>query len=95
MTPAEFTAELKHTPLSRAKLSGLKRNACAVLGNAGTAEDVPALAAALADVDTPVRVAAVEALGRSSAPEARAAIRESLSFETDADVLRRAASVLG
>jgi len=32
---AEFTKTLKHTPLSRAKLSGLKRNACAVLANVG------------------------------------------------------------
>lgn len=95
VTPAEFTAELKHPPLSRAKLSGLKRNACVVLGNAGSADDVTALAAALADADPPVRMAAVEALGRLSVPEALAAIRERLPFETDADVLRRAASVLG
>jgi len=39
--PGEFAEEFKHTPLSRAKLSGLKRNACAVLANAGTAADVP------------------------------------------------------
>lgn len=95
MTPSEFAAGRKHTPLSRAKLSGLKRNACAVLGNSGTADDVPVLAAALEDADKPVRLAAVEALGRLSAPEALAAIRERLPFETDADVLRRAASVLG
>jgi epoxyqueuosine reductase len=95
MTPAEFTAELKHTPLSRAKLSGLKRNACAVLGNSGSADYLPALAAALADVDPQVRLAAVEALGRLSSPEALAAIRDRLPFETDAEVIRRAALVLG
>jgi epoxyqueuosine reductase len=39
-SPGEFAEEFKHTPLSRAKLSGLKRNACAVLANAGTAADV-------------------------------------------------------
>jgi epoxyqueuosine reductase len=95
VTPAEFTAELKHTPLSRAKLSGLKRNACAVLGNAGTADDVPALAAALADDEPLVRLAAVEALGRLSSAGALAAIRARLPFETDAGVLRRAETVLG
>ncbi|HEY5491993.1 MAG TPA: hypothetical protein VIK25_12445 [Gemmatimonadaceae bacterium] len=36
MTPAEFAEELKATPLSRAKLVGLKRNAASVLANVGT-----------------------------------------------------------
>ena len=95
MTPADFATALKQTPLSRAKLSGLKRNACAVLANAGTATDVPALAAALADNEPLVRLAAVEALGRLSSADAVAAIRARLPFETDAAVLRRAESVLG
>ncbi len=43
-SPGEFAEEFKHTPLSRAKLSGLKRNACAVLANAGTDADVRTLA---------------------------------------------------
>jgi len=69
-SPAEFSTALKHTPLSRAKLSGLKRNACAVLANAGTAADMPALAEALADEDPLVRLAAVHALDRVRNPEA-------------------------
>jgi len=93
-SPAEFSTALKHTPLSRAKLSGLKRNACAVLANAGTAADVQALTAALADDDPLVRLAAVEALGRLSSTDALAAIRARLPFETDAEVLRRTDSVL-
>ncbi|HEY3287849.1 MAG TPA: tRNA epoxyqueuosine(34) reductase QueG [Gemmatimonadaceae bacterium] len=75
MTPAEFTAELKHTPLSRAKLSGLKRNACAVLANAGTAADVSALTVAQEDDEPLVRFAAVDALARLSSPDDLAAIR--------------------
>ncbi|MHB1311315.1 MAG: tRNA epoxyqueuosine(34) reductase QueG [Gemmatimonadaceae bacterium] len=39
MTAEEFAEEFKATPLSRAKLAGLKRNARAVLANAGTIED--------------------------------------------------------
>jgi hypothetical protein len=35
MTSAEFAEELKATPLSRAKLVGLKRNAASVLANVG------------------------------------------------------------
>jgi epoxyqueuosine reductase len=38
MSPAEFAEELKATPLSRAKLVGLKRNATSVLANVGTPE---------------------------------------------------------
>lgn len=38
-TRAEFAEELKATPLSRAKLSGLRRNASAVLGKGGSAAD--------------------------------------------------------
>ncbi|MDP1889413.1 MAG: tRNA epoxyqueuosine(34) reductase QueG [Gemmatimonadaceae bacterium] len=47
-SPGEFAEEFKHTPLSRAKLVGLKRNAASVLANVGTIEDSPALMAALA-----------------------------------------------
>lgn len=50
-SPGEFAEELKHTPLSRAKLVGLKRNAASVLANVGSVEDVPALVAAL-DVES-------------------------------------------
>jgi hypothetical protein len=67
MTSAEFSEELKATPLSRARLPGLRRNACAVLGNGGRAADVPTLAAAIADDEPMVRLAAVESLGRPSA----------------------------
>jgi epoxyqueuosine reductase QueG len=47
-SPGEFAEEFRVTPLSRAKLVGLKRTAAAVLANVGTIEDMPALVAALA-----------------------------------------------
>jgi epoxyqueuosine reductase len=48
MSPAEFSAAFKGSPMKRAKRRGLACNAAAALGNVGTAEDVPAPEAALA-----------------------------------------------
>lgn len=54
-SPGEFAEEFKVTPLSRAKLVGLKRNAASVLANVGTIKDLPVLVAALAvESDTAV-----------------------------------------
>ena len=47
MTQDEFSAAFKGSPMKRAKLRGLKRNAAVVLGNVGTAEDVDVLTRAL------------------------------------------------
>lgn len=43
MSQPEFSAAFKGSPMKRARLRGLKRNAAAVLGNIGSAESVPAL----------------------------------------------------
>lgn len=58
---SEFAEEFKHTPLSRAKLVGLKRNAASVLANVGTIEDLPALVAALAVESDPTVLEALRA----------------------------------
>jgi epoxyqueuosine reductase len=50
--------------MKRAKLRGLKRNAAVVLGNVGTAEDVPVLQQALDDPEPLVREHAEWALRR-------------------------------
>ena len=55
MTQDEFSAAFRRSPMKRAKLQGLKRNAAVVLGNVGTGDDVPSLAAALDDSSTLVR----------------------------------------
>ena len=70
----DFTVAFKGSPMKRAKLRGLKRNAAVVLGNVGTAEDVPALTRALEDPEPLVREHAAWALERirsrrPSAPE--------------------------
>jgi epoxyqueuosine reductase len=55
MTQEKFSATFKNSPMKRAKLRGLKRNAAVVLGNVGTVEDVPALEHALEDPEPLVR----------------------------------------
>jgi epoxyqueuosine reductase len=64
MSQEEFTAGFKGSPMKRAKLRGLKRNAAVVLGNVGTPEDVPVLARALDDPESLVREHAAWALER-------------------------------
>lgn len=47
MSPSDFSAAFKGSPMKRAKLRGLERNAAVALGNVGTPEDVEVLARAL------------------------------------------------
>ena len=64
MSRDEFTAAFTGSPMKRAKLQGLKRNAAVVLGNVGSPEDAPVLARALNDPEPLVRVHAAWALER-------------------------------
>jgi epoxyqueuosine reductase len=49
MTPEEFSRAFGKSPMKRAKLRGLKRNAAVVLGNVGTSDDIDVLTRALDD----------------------------------------------
>jgi epoxyqueuosine reductase len=64
MSPEQFSAAFKGSPMKRAKLRGLKRNAAVVLGNVGTDADVDVLTRALDDPEPLVREHAAWALGR-------------------------------
>ncbi len=64
MTAEDFRVAFKSSPMKRAKLSGLKRNAAVVLGNAGNPEDMEALTRALNDSDPLVREQATQILER-------------------------------
>jgi epoxyqueuosine reductase len=64
MTQAEFSTAFKGSPMKRAKLRGLKRNAAVVLGNIGNRDDVPVLEAALDHSEPLVREHAAWALQR-------------------------------
>ncbi len=73
--PAEFTRSLKGTALSRAKRSGLLRNAALILGTRRATAAVPALTALLNDTDGVIRSSAAWALGRIGTVEAFEALK--------------------
>ncbi len=85
MTQPEFSVAFKGSPMKRAKLRGLKRNAAVVLGNIGTADDVDVLTRARNDDEPLVREHAAWALGRLGS-HAAAALRARLDVEPDAAV---------
>lgn len=62
MTQDEFSRAFRRSPMKRAKLRGLKRNAAVVLGNVGTADDTDVLTSALDDPEELVRAHARWAL---------------------------------
>jgi epoxyqueuosine reductase len=74
MSQEDFAAAFRRSPMKRAKLRGLKRNAAVVLGNARMAsqmeqgEDVQALTRALDDPEPLVREHASWALRRAGVP---------------------------
>ena len=67
MSQAEFSAAFKNSPMKRAKLRGLQRNAVVALGNVGTDDDVPLLEAMLQHDDPLLREHATWALARNRA----------------------------
>jgi epoxyqueuosine reductase len=83
ITPEEFTARFRDSPIKRAKRDGLRRNAAVALGNSGDRAAVPALARALDDPAALVRTHAAWALGRLGGGAARAALAGCLAREDD------------
>jgi epoxyqueuosine reductase len=60
----EFSAAFKGSPMKRAKLRGLKRNAAVVLGNIGNADDLDVLTRGIDDPEPLVRAHAAWALAQ-------------------------------
>ena len=69
MTEEEFRAAFRRSPMKRAKMRGLKRNAAVALGNAGTAEDLDVLHHAMNDAEPLVRDHAEWAIARINSRE--------------------------
>jgi epoxyqueuosine reductase len=78
MSQEEFSAAFKNSPMKRAKLRDLKRNAAVSMGNVGTASDVRTLAFALGDPEPLVRAHVAWALGRIGSPAAIGPLRTRL-----------------
>jgi epoxyqueuosine reductase len=66
MTQEQFSAAFKDSPMKRAKLRGLKRNAAIALGSVGTVEDIDVLTHALGDEEPLVHEHAAWSLARLS-----------------------------
>jgi len=81
-----YVEGLRHSPLKRAKLGGLKRNASLAAANQGSPNRVPALAVALRDPDPEVRLHAAWALGQIGGRPAERTLAEHASAEEDLDV---------
>jgi epoxyqueuosine reductase len=64
MSASEFSAAFKGSPMKRAKLRGLKRNAAVVLGNVGSTDDVEVLRRSLLSDEAVVREHARSALAK-------------------------------
>ena len=91
-----FRRRFEGSPIRRAKLAGLKRNACVALGNIGDRRAVPALADALrTDEAALVRSHAAWALGRIGGDGAESALKSALADERDAEVRAEISAALG
>ncbi len=86
MTEEEFRERFRNSPVKRAKLVGLQRNACVGLGNSGDPTAVPALVVGLGNSQPLVRGHAAWALGRLGGTEAAQALAEALGSEGDPQV---------
>ena len=87
MSQEEFSASFKDSPIKRAKLAGMQRNACVALGNIGDAGAASALGKALLEGDSMVRVHAAWALGRIGGMEAERFLEEAALKEDDPTVV--------
>jgi epoxyqueuosine reductase len=84
MTEEEWDLFSRGSAVRRAKREGFLRNVAVALGNWGSPAAVPALSAALRDLEPLVRGHAAWALGRIGGAEATDALRDALTLECDA-----------
>jgi epoxyqueuosine reductase len=86
LTDAEFRQRFRGSPILRAKRRGFLRNVAVALGNLKSPEAVPALIAALDDVEPLVRGHAAWALGEIGIQPAVDALQHRWQIEADQTV---------
>ncbi|HTG36749.1 MAG TPA: tRNA epoxyqueuosine(34) reductase QueG [Thermoanaerobaculia bacterium] len=79
----EYVERFRGSPMKRAKLEGLQRNAAVAMGNRRESRYVQSLTEALRDGESLARGHAAWALGRIGGREARAALEAALAAEAD------------
>jgi epoxyqueuosine reductase len=79
----EYVERFRGSPMKRAKLEGLQRNAAVAMGNRRDRRYVPELAEALSKGEPVVRAHAAWALGRIGGAEARGALEAALRIESE------------
>ena len=87
MDQVEFSTKYKDSPIKRAKLVGLKRNACVALGNNGDPNAITALSTALKTTENVVRIHAAWALGTIGGKNSLEVLEEALLSEEDQDTI--------
>jgi epoxyqueuosine reductase len=91
----EYVERFRGSPMKRAKLEGLQRNAAVAMGNRRESRFVESLTEALRDGESLVRGHAAWALGRIGGEEARAALEAALAAEADEAVRTEIRTALG
>lgn len=89
-----YTEAFRRSPMKRAKLAGLQRNAALAMGNSRSPRYTEPLIAALGSDEAVVRGHAAWALGQIGSPAGLEALHEALETETDAEVRDEMQAVL-
>ena len=87
MTPEQYQVKFKGSPIKRAKLNGLKRNACIALGNIGDEQAVSHLEDVLLHSDRVIQVHAAWALGEIGGIRAKEILTKALLSNNDDEVI--------
>ncbi|HSW40278.1 MAG TPA: tRNA epoxyqueuosine(34) reductase QueG [Acidobacteriota bacterium] len=87
LTGEEFALRFTNSPIRRVTRDGFVRNCVVALGNSGRDESTPALANAMRDASSLVRIHAAWSLGRIASPASHRVLREVRAYETDPLVL--------
>jgi epoxyqueuosine reductase len=88
MNDEDFRTAFRGSPMKRAKLRGLRRNAAVVLGNVGSLDDVDVLTPALDDPEPLLHDHAAWAISQLKAANAHQTPRLSESVDDDPTLLR-------